>query len=85
MNMNTNKKLLVSSVVVGVLLNITLSLSLSPFATKEQIKPPNGAANLPFFSQIIHMIVHHKQVMFTSSLIVAAIISLSIMISSCVF
>tara|TARA_Y100000389_G_scaffold177636_2_gene190098 strand:- start:1464 stop:1589 length:126 start_codon:yes stop_codon:yes gene_type:complete len=32
-----------------------LALILSPFASKEEIKPPNGAAKLPFKSQVMHM------------------------------
>ncbi len=63
--------------VVGVILNITLALILSPFATASQIKPPNGAANLDFFSQIMHMLVHHGQVLITSSLIIFALVFIS--------
>tara|TARA_Y100000591_G_scaffold332494_1_gene370032 strand:- start:2184 stop:2432 length:249 start_codon:yes stop_codon:yes gene_type:complete len=62
---------------IGVVLNVVLSYILSPFATKEEIKPPNGAANLSFKEQIMHMLVHHKQVMITSSLIVALLVGLS--------
>ncbi len=67
--------------VVGVFLNITLSLILSPFATPAQITPPNGAAQLDFFSQIMHMLVHHGQVLLTSSLIIFAIVFLSTIIA----
>ena len=45
--------------VVGVILNIVLALVFSEFATEDQITPPNGAAKLPFPSQIMHMLVHH--------------------------
>ncbi len=62
---------------IGIILNIVLSYVLSPFATKEEIKPPNGAAHLSFKEQIMHMLVHHKQVMVTSSLIVALLVGLS--------
>ena len=62
---------------IGVILNVALSYLLSPFATKEEIKPPNGTANLSFKEQIMHMLVHHKQVMITSSLIVALLVGLS--------
>jgi len=55
---------------VGVFLNVFLAVILSPFASPEQIKPPGGAAALGMFSQFMHMIVHHKQVLFMSSLIV---------------
>ena len=76
-----NSGLLLKVVVVAVVLNISLSMLLSPFATSDEVKPPNGAANLSFKSQVMHMLVHHKQVMFTSSLIVALIVGLSLLIS----
>lgn len=66
---------------VGVFLNIILALILSPFASASQIKPPNGAANLDFLSQIMHMLVHHGQVLFTSSLIIFALVFLSTIIA----
>lgn len=67
--------------IVGVFLNIILALILSPFATPSQIKPPNGSANLDFLSQIMHMLVHHGQVLFTSSLIIFALVFLSTIIA----
>ena len=51
-----------------------------PFATKDEIKPPNGANNLSFKSQIMHMLVHHAQVPLTSSLIIILVVSLSILL-----
>ena len=71
------KTLFLKAAFIGVVLNVVLSFALSPFATKEEIKPPNGAANLSFKSQIIHMLVHHKQVILTSSLIVALLVGIS--------
>ena len=54
---------------------------LSDLASKEEIKPPNGAAKLPFKSQVMHMLVHHGQVLFTSSLIVGLLVGLSVSIA----
>jgi len=71
--------------IVGVVLNVVLALILSPFATPSQIKPPNGAAALDFFSQIMHMLVHHGQVLFTSSLIIFAVVFLSTIIADMLF
>ncbi len=65
------------SAIIGISLNIVLSLILSKFATKNEIKPPNGAASLSFKSQIMHMLVHHKQVLLTSSLIVGLLVGIS--------
>tara|TARA_B100001175_G_scaffold315495_2_gene327159 strand:+ start:5553 stop:5804 length:252 start_codon:yes stop_codon:yes gene_type:complete len=78
--MNILRNSLIAAI-VGILLNIILSYSFFPLATKEEIKPPNGAENLTFKSQIIHMLVHHKQVMFTSSLIVGLLVGLSCFLS----
>tara|TARA_B100001175_G_scaffold41408_1_gene30715 strand:+ start:1212 stop:1454 length:243 start_codon:yes stop_codon:yes gene_type:complete len=67
---------------IGVILNLTLAFGFSVFATNNQQNPPNGAANLGFWDQIMHMLVHHKQVPITSSLIVFALIVASVVITS---
>ena len=73
-----NKKTLyLKTALVAVILNVVLSLALSPYATKEEVKPPNGASKLSFKSQIMHMLVHHKQVILTSSIIVALLSGIS--------
>ena len=51
-----------------------------PYATQDEIKPPNGAENLSFKEQLMHMFVHHAQVPLTSSIIVAIIVILSNML-----
>ena len=70
-------KILGYSVLVSVLVNLILPRLLMPLASKDEIKPPNGAANLSFKGQLMHMFVHHAQVGFTSSIIVAIIVSVS--------
>ena len=69
--------LVLYAMLVGVFLNLILPLIAKHFATEKQIKPPNGAANLSFFDQIVHMLVHHAQVPLTSSIIVAVIVGVS--------
>ena len=64
--------------IYAVALNLVLPMIAKPFATKDEIKPPNGADKLSFKSQIMHMLVHHAQVPLTSSLIIVLIVSLSI-------
>ena len=64
-------------IVISILINILLPFLIKPFATKIQIKPPNGAASLKFFDQVMHMFVHHAQVPIASSLIVAIIVAAS--------
>ena len=74
-------KVVLKSAIVGILLNLVLPFILNPFATEEEIKPPNGAAQLSLKSQFMHMMVHHNQVPFMSSLIIALIVGLSVYIS----
>ena len=79
--MYKNIQVVLVSSIISIILNVVLSFSLSMLATKEEHKPPNGAENLSFKSQIIHMLVHHKQVMSTSSLIVALLAGISCFIA----
>ena len=64
--------------IYAVVLNLVLPMVAKPFATKDEIKPPNGADKLSFKSQVMHMLVHHAQVPLTSSLIIVLIVALSI-------
>ena len=80
MKLQHSSKVLFCSVIVGVVVNLVLPAFLKPLATPEQVKPPNGAENLPFFDQLMHMFVHHAQVPVTSSIIVAVIVGLSVMV-----
>ena len=69
--------IVILSSLIGVILNVFLAVALSPIATETQKKPPNGAAELNLIDQFMHMIVHHKQVLITSSLIVFIVVCLS--------
>jgi len=77
-----NKKFVLSCIVVGVVINLVLPFIVKPFATPEQIKPPDGAGNLSFFGQLIHMFVHHAQVPFSSSVIISIIVGLSVILGN---
>tara|TARA_Y100001970_G_C14203663_1_gene842613 strand:+ start:63 stop:323 length:261 start_codon:yes stop_codon:yes gene_type:complete len=72
--------LLYCSVVIAIFINIVLPQSVMPFASNDEITPPNGAENLSFKEQLIHMLVHHGQVPISSSIIVAIIVILSIIL-----
>ena len=76
--MNKSLVLVSLSIVYAVILNLVLPFIIKPFATENQIKPRNGAANLSYFDQLIHMFVHHAQVPLTSSIIVAIIVAVSV-------
>ena len=80
--MKSKDNLICCSVLIAVVINIVLPIIATPFATREEIKPPHGAHNLSFKGQIMHMLVHHGQVPLTSSLIVAAIVGISVCLGS---
>ena len=71
-------KLIINSVIFAVLLNVIFSYALGFIATPQEIKPPHGAAKLNFKEQIMHMFVHHKQVILASSIIVAFVVAISV-------
>ena len=73
---------IVNAVLVGVLLNLGLPLLLKPLATPEEIKPSDGADKLSLKSQFMHMMVHHNQVPFMSSVIIAIIVGLSVILGN---
>lgn len=76
-----NVQLIQKIVIYAVVLNIVLPHVLKNFATKDEIKPPNGAQNLSFKGQLMHMFVHHAQVPVSSSIIIAVIVAVSIILS----
>lgn len=69
---------IINSIFFAVLLNLCLPLLLTPFANKNEIKPPGGSKNLSYKGQFMHMIIHHGQVPLMSSIIVAFIVGISI-------
>lgn len=70
--------IIILSIIISIGLNIILPTIASKFATEKQISPPDGAASLNIWDQFMHMLVHHKQVLFTSSLLVALIVGISV-------
>ena len=45
-------KLIIYSIIVAVIINLFLPKLIMPFATEEEIKPPNGADKLSFKGQL---------------------------------
>ena len=78
--MKSGYSCVLNTCIYAVVLNLVLPMVAKPFATKDEIKPPNGADKLSFKSQVMHMLVHHAQVPLTSSLIIVLIVSLSIIL-----
>ena len=77
-----NTTLILKACVFGIILNLVLPFILKPFATPQEIKPPNGAASLSYKGQFMHMMVHHNQVPFMSSVIIAIIVGLSVFLGN---
>ena len=71
-------KVWIYSVIIAVVLNLVLPMILTPLATDEEKKPTNGAQSLDFKGQLLHMMVHHKQVPVSSSCIVAVVVGVSV-------
>jgi hypothetical protein len=69
-----------NAMVVAVALNLVLPLLLTPMATPEEIQPPTGASSLSLKGQFMHMMVHHGQVPFMSSVIMALVTGLAVFI-----
>tara|TARA_B100000900_G_scaffold324675_1_gene284359 strand:- start:2917 stop:3174 length:258 start_codon:yes stop_codon:yes gene_type:complete len=76
--MKNEIKCILNAVLFSVVLNLVLPMVVAPFATKDEIMPPEGAASLSFKSQVMHMLVHHRQVPLASSVVVALIVGLSV-------
>ena len=72
------------SATIATILNLILPQLVAKFATDTEIFPPNGAKQLSFKSQIIHMLVHHAQVPLSSSCIVFTIVFISVLLGYCV-
>ena len=75
------RNLVICAVIFGVLINLILPQILKPFATENEIKPPDGAENLTFKEQLMHMFVHHAQVPISSSIIVVVIVTLALILA----
>ena len=73
----TTKNLILKVTVFSILLNLALPTLFYKLATKDEIKPLNGAKNLSLKGQLMHMFVHHAQVPLSSSIIVGIIASVS--------
>tara|TARA_B100001173_G_C15584987_1_gene378062 strand:+ start:40 stop:435 length:396 start_codon:yes stop_codon:yes gene_type:complete len=66
------------------ILNLVVPLIAKNFATDEEITPPNGAASLTAKGKIMHMLVHHNQVPWTSSLLILVMIIIAAILAGLV-
>ena len=79
-----SRKYIMVCVLIAVSINILLPWLVAQYVTDEVINPPNGASSLPFFDQILHMLVHHGHVPLSSSFLVGVIVALSVY-GACLF
>lgn len=70
--------IILNTIIFGIILNLVLPALLTPIATPDEISPPDGASKLSLKGQFIHMMVHHNQVKFMSSVIISIIVGLSV-------
>ena len=66
------------SVLFAVLLNLVLPALAAHVATPEEVSPPEGVDALTYKEQVMHMLVHHKQVPLSSSLVVAVLVAVAV-------
>ena len=76
--MKSESYCIANAILVAVFLNLVLSMLLKPFATADELKPPNGASQLSYKGQFMHMMVHHSQVPVMSSVIVGLITGVAV-------
>ena len=76
-------EVLIAAVVISVALNFVLPYLAMRWGniTHEHVNPIHGAKSLPRWEQIKHMLADHAELPFTSSLIVAVIVALSVHIA----
>ena len=76
-------EVLIAAVVISVALNVVLPRLAMRFGnvTHEHVNPEHGAISLSQFDQIKHMLADHAELPFTSSIIVAVIVALSVHIA----
>lgn len=80
--MKNISNLAIKSACIAIIINIVLAFSLYQFATKNEINPPHGPGHLPFKSQIMHILVSHKEILGSSSLVIGVGIILTIYIAN---
>tara|TARA_Y100001937_G_C7094518_1_gene319471 strand:- start:1043 stop:1282 length:240 start_codon:yes stop_codon:yes gene_type:complete len=71
---------LIKPIAIGVAINLVLPKIVKPFATPEEIKP-NNPKDLTFKGKLVHIMVHHEQLPISSSLVVGAVVGLSVFLS----
>jgi hypothetical protein len=76
--MNSEMECIMNAVIVCVLLNLVVPQVLKPFATPEELNPPNGSDKLSLKSLLVHKFVRRAEVPVESSITIALVVASSI-------
>jgi|SaaInlV_125m_DNA_1040241.scaffolds.fasta_scaffold24362_3 hypothetical protein len=80
--MSTVNQQILKAAVIAILINLVVPYIARPCASKKEVRPPAGVQKLSYKGQVMHMLVHHKQVPVTSSLIIAVIVAVAMYTST---
>ena len=69
---------ILNAVIIAVALNLIVPQLIKPYASPEEVNPPQGAVNLSPKQQLMHVMVRHAQVPILSSISIAAMIVVSV-------
>ena len=79
-----NQKLVLCYVLAAAALNVVLSTVLKPHATQAQLYPGN-ASELPFTSQVMHLLVQNSGIPISSGLVLGGLVVLSVYLGDMCF
>ena len=77
--MNHEMDCILNAVIVGVVLNLVVPQLFKPYATPEEVNPPDGAEKLSVKGQFMYMMVRHTKIPVLTS------ISITVMLSVCIY
>ena len=73
-----NNMLIMTSVLIAVLLNLILPLLMRPLIPERLLKQDKDDSNDTILDSLIKMLIHHEKNKFSSSLIIALVVTISI-------
>lgn len=76
--MKDEMECILNAVTVAVVLNLVVPQLLKPYATPEELNPPNGSDKLPLKSLLVHKFVRRAEVPVESSITLALVVAGSI-------
>lgn len=71
-------KLLISTILAAVALNLFLPFVLKMVATRKQLSPSDSMEKMNLWDKVMHMLVHHNNSPVASSIVVAIVVAASV-------